>query len=170
MDNTSNLNYNARIMTHIRFLCSAVLNGLGIKMTRGGLGLKLFDSTLHSLEHSLDYATQKNRVISDNIANADTPNYKAKDVVFKDVFQEATTKPQQANFTTQEKHIPFQSHSKTNFPVVTNKNTMYNNNRNNVDIDKEMSSLAENQIYYQSLVDRLNGKFNDMQTVIRGGN
>jgi len=32
-----------------------------------------------------------------------------------------------------------------------------------------MSDLAENQIYYQSLIDRLNGKFGLLQTVIRGG-
>lgn len=132
--------------------------------------LNLFGSTFHTLEHSLNYATQKNRVISDNIANVDTPGYKAKDVKFKDVFQDALTKPQISNFTTHEKHIPFRPEASTDFPVIRNNNTMYNNNRNNVDIDKEMASLAENQIYYQSLVDRLNGKFNDLQTVIRGGN
>lgn len=32
-----------------------------------------------------------------------------------------------------------------------------------------MADLAENQIFYRSLVDRLNGKFQTMQTVIRGG-
>lgn len=131
--------------------------------------MNLFGNTFHALENSLNYATEKNRVIGDNIANSDTPNYKGKNVVFKDVFQD-TMKMQQSNFRTHDKHIPFQSHSKTDFPIVTNENTMYNNNRNNVDIDKEMTSLAENQIYYQGLVDRLNGKFSDLQTVIRGGN
>jgi flagellar basal-body rod protein FlgB len=32
-----------------------------------------------------------------------------------------------------------------------------------------MADMAENQIYYEALVDRLNGKFNSLQTVIRGG-
>lgn len=47
---------------------------------------------------------------------------------------------------------------------------MYSHNGNNVDIDKEMAELAENQIYYNGLVDRINGKFGSLQTVIRGGN
>ncbi len=48
-------------------------------------------------------------------------------------------------------------------------NTSYQANGNNVDMDKEMADMAENQIYYEALVDRLNGKFNSLQTVIRGG-
>ena len=131
--------------------------------------MNLFGNTFGALERSLDYSTAKNRVIGDNIANSDTPNYKAKDVVFKNVFESAM-KTQQTNFRTHEKHIQFQDHPNTDYSIVTNKNTKYNNNKNNVDIDKEMTSLAENQIYYQSLVDRLNGKFGDLQTVIRGGN
>jgi flagellar basal-body rod protein FlgB len=38
-----------------------------------------------------------------------------------------------------------------------------------VDIDKEMSDLAENQIYYYTMIDQLAGKFQSLQTVIKGG-
>lgn len=46
----------------------------------------------------------------------------------------------------------------------------YNHNGNSVDIDKEMTELAENQIYYQALVERINGKFNSIKSVLNGGN
>ena len=46
---------------------------------------------------------------------------------------------------------------------------MYNHNGNNVDVDHEMAELAKNQLYYQAVVDRLNGKFSSLEKVIRGG-
>lgn len=128
--------------------------------------MKLFDQTVHSLENSLHYSTKKNKVISNNIANVDTPNYKAKNVDFKGVLQEESSKLQLKQ--TEQKHIPSTQNKHTN-EVVTNANTMYNHNGNNVDVDKEMAELAENQIYYRSLVDRINSKFQTLQTVVRGG-
>lgn len=128
--------------------------------------MKLFDETIRSLENSMHHSTRTNNVISDNIANVDTPNYKAKHVAFKDVLHDESSKLQLKQ--TKLQHIP-SSDSSHSHRIVTNPHTTYNHNGNNVDIDKEMSDLAENQIYYRSLVDRLNGKFQTLQTVLRGG-
>lgn len=129
--------------------------------------MRLFDHTMNILERSLDYSALKNNVISNNIANVDTPNYKAKKVEFKSVLNEALTNQLETK-RTHPKHIPF-NNQRTPFQIVSNHQTMYNHNGNNVDIDKEMSELAKNQIYYRGLVDRINGKFSTLQTVIRGG-
>lgn len=129
--------------------------------------MKLFDHTMNILERSLDYSALKNNVISNNIANVDTPNYKAKKVEFKSVLNEALTNQLETK-RTHPKHIPF-NNQRTPFQIVSNHQTMYNHNGNNVDIDKEMSELAKNQIYYRGLVERINGKFSTLQTVIRGG-
>lgn len=131
--------------------------------------MDLFKGTIQNLERSLDYASAKNRAISSNIANIDTPNYKSKDVVFKDVLNDAISSSVPAK-RTDPRHIPFSGHSGANYQLVTKNNTTYNHNGNNVDIDKEMTELATNQIYYNSLIDRVNGKFSSLQTVIRGGN
>lgn len=128
--------------------------------------MKLFDDTIQSLENSLHYSTMKNNVISNNIANIDTPNYKAQNVAFKNVLQEESSKLQLQQ--TDRQHIP-SSENRHTHAIVTNQHTMYNHNGNNVDVDKEMADLAENQIYYRSLVDRLNGKFQTLQKVVRGG-
>ena len=129
--------------------------------------MKLFDHTTNLLEKSLNYSSTKNRVISNNIANVDTPSFKAQDVVFKDVLN---NEMKQFNTKrTHSQHIDFAGSTHQPHQVVTKANSMYNHNGNNVDIDKEMSELAKNQIYYRGLIDRMNGKFANLQTVIRGG-
>jgi len=40
---------------------------------------------------------------------------------------------------------------------------------NAVDMDAEQTKLAENQIYYNALIERMNGKLNTLNTVIKGG-
>src|SRR5699024_1456017 len=128
--------------------------------------MQIFDTTVHTLENSLDYAVKKNQAISNNIANVDTPNYKAKNVAFKEVLHQE--KNQLSNYKSHPKHLSSTS-SKSPSYMTRQKDTTFNHNGNNVDVEKEMSDLAENQIYYQSLIDRLNGKFGLLQSVIRGG-
>ncbi|GGH69481.1 flagellar basal body rod protein FlgB [Compostibacillus humi] len=130
--------------------------------------MNLFGGTFRTLEQSLDYASLKNQVISNNISNVDTPNYKAKDIVFKDYLAKAASNLEAKR--THPKHIPFNSPRDNNYQLITKENTVFNHNGNNVDIDKEMANLAKNQIYYNALIDRMNGKFHSLQTVIRGGN
>lgn len=128
--------------------------------------MSLFGGSITNLQQGLDYAATKNQTIANNIANIDTPNYKAKQVNFKSVLNQ-----QMGGFQarrTNDKHLEFGNEMRTH-RITTNNSTQYNHNGNNVDVDKEMTELANNQIYYQALVDRLNGDFNKLQTVIRGG-
>lgn len=130
--------------------------------------MNLFGGTIANLEQTIDYAAAKNRTISNNIANVDTPNYKSKDVVFKNALQNAMDNRMEAN-RTNSRHIPFEGSEQGSYRTIINNRAVYNHNGNNVDVDKEMTDLAKNQIYYNGLIDRLNGKFNSLQTVIRGG-
>lgn len=130
--------------------------------------MSLFGGTIGKLEHSLNYASLKNRTISNNIANVDTPDYKAQSVSFRNILaseSEQLFKTKQ----THPKHIDFSSAKESGFRVLQSNATSYNHNGNNVDIDKEMAELAKNQIYYESLVDRINGKFRSLENVIKGG-
>ncbi|MGG1114627.1 flagellar basal body rod protein FlgB [Halalkalibacterium halodurans] len=131
--------------------------------------LNLFSSsTLSALEKGLYGASLQQRAISQNIANVDTPNYKAKKVNFQKVFDEALSNTRLQAKQTHEKHIAF-NRSQGSSPVETIRQTAYNHNGNNVDVDLEMTELAKNQIYYNALIERVNGNFNSLQTVIRGG-
>ncbi|KAB7668633.1 flagellar basal body rod protein FlgB [Bacillus sp. B1-b2] len=126
--------------------------------------MKLFSNTISTLENAINYANTKQKVISQNIANVDTPNYKAKEVTFKDTLNQTM----EAKLTNT-KHIPFSGSSSSSSKVVTRTDVAYNSNGNSVDMDKEMTDLATNQIYYNALIERISGKFNSLQTVIRGG-
>lgn len=126
--------------------------------------MKLFSNTISTLENAINYANTKQKVISQNIANVDTPNYKAKEVTFKDTLNQTM----EAKLTNT-RHIPFSASSSSSSKVVTRTDVAYNSNGNSVDMDKEMTDLATNQIYYNALIERISGKFNSLQTVIRGG-
>lgn len=130
--------------------------------------MNLFNGTINTLTQSLDYSTEKNRTIANNIANVDTPGFKAKEVAFKSILNDTISNSIIAK-KTHPKHLDFGQDTNREFYITSNKSTSYNHNGNNVDIDKEMTSLAENQIYYQAVVDRLNGKFSSIQSVLRGG-
>lgn len=130
--------------------------------------MNLFSGTINNLENSIQYASAKNDVISNNISNVDTPNYKAEKVSFKSTLENEMTGLETK--TTNERHFNFGEEGNNPYRIVKDSSTTYNHNGNNVDIDKEMSELAKNQIYYNSLIDRMNGKFNSLQSVIRGGN
>lgn len=129
--------------------------------------MKLFGQTISSLEKGLDYSATRGKAISQNIANVDTPNYKAKKVSFKNMLQDAKQQQLQA-YKTDQKHIDFKN-TKGQAGVFDVRNFSYRHNGNGVDMDQEQASLAENQIYYNALVDRLNGKFNTLQNVVKGG-
>lgn len=130
--------------------------------------MNLFSGTISTLEHALNYSVTKQKVISHNIANVDTPNYKAKEVSFKTAFNDALSGSLVANKTNQ-RHIDFTHKPNFGFSVVHKNPVTYNESGNSVDIDKEMTDLATNQIYYNALTERLSGKFSSLQNVIRGG-
>jgi len=129
--------------------------------------LNLFGGTISSLENGLSYATLNQKTIANNIANVDTPNYKAKNVSFKDMLE----KEQQISisaYRTDNRHYDFTIRQST--PGVNNVDGLrYRNNGNAVDMDAEQVKMAKNQIYYSALIDRMNGKLNTLNTVIKGG-
>lgn len=129
--------------------------------------MNLFGSTISALERGLDYSTTKGKVISQNIANIDTPNYKAKNVHFKDVFEDVKANTVHA-YRTNSRHIEFSGRDAQ--PGVFNYSDFRTrHDGNGVDMDKEQANLATNQIYNHAIVDRLSSKFNSLQNVIKGG-
>lgn len=129
--------------------------------------LNLFGGTISSLENGLSYATLNHKTIANNIANVDTPNYKAKNVNFKNMLEQEKQQSVSA-YRTDNRHYDFSMTQST--PGVSNiDNIRYRNNGNAVDMDAQQAKMAENQIYYNALIDRVNGKLNSLNTVIKGG-
>lgn len=132
--------------------------------------MKLFSNPSQRLiEQSLSAASLRQKTISQNIANVDTPNYKAQKTVFKHQLDQAVEGQRLNAYRTDDRHLEF-GNKQTSSPasVIKRNNTMFNHNGNNVDIEHEMSEMAKNQIYYNAMIERVNGRFNSLNTVIRG--
>ncbi len=129
--------------------------------------MNLFGGTISSLEKGLSFAMTKNKAIAQNIANVDTPGYKAKDVSFKAIFEDAQNTTI-SSYKSDLRHY--------NFTISQQEGGAYSKdhlrarvNGNGVNMDVEQAKLAENTIYYNALVERVSSKFNTLSTVIKGG-
>lgn len=113
-------------------------------------------------ESMLDVLSLKNRVIANNIANVDTPQYKAQSVVFQEELRRQLGKDNRSIplKRTHPKHLPTSSaFAGVPYKIMESTDTVFNNNLNNVDIDAEMAELAKNQLAYNVIVDRVSGHY-----------
>lgn len=132
--------------------------------------MDLFSSTISQLETGLQAATMKQKAHAANIANVDTPNYKAARVSFQaELDQKMSFAPLQS-YKTNAKHLSFTGESSTpGIRTHTLSTTQRQPNGNNVDMDLEMSELAKNQLWYNAMTERISGKFNSLRSVINEG-
>jgi len=122
----------------------------------------LFGKTIENLSDVLDLRSERHKVIASNIANIDTPNYKPKDIVFKEELEGIIRNVEGVTMTrTCENHLSERSSpgNKTDFEVV--------DTGERVDLDKEMANLAENNLMYNLAVEFLSRKFDGLNTVLR---
>jgi flagellar basal-body rod protein FlgB len=122
------------------------------------------------MERTIDASTFRQKVISNNIANVDTPYYKRSDVQFEDLLQKELQTQTIEGYRTDQRHIPIGRKSSSVEPqVLTDEKSLMNNNYNNVDIDYEMSLLAKNQIRYNVLIQQVNHDLKLYRTALNGG-
>lgn len=125
------------------------------------------------LEKSLDASLLRNEAISQNIANVDTPGYSRKTVSFEEELSDAISK--NSGFKgkrTDPRHIPIGGRNIDEVGIKVSEDNSANVMRldgNNVDIENEMAQLAENTIRYNVMIQRMNGIFGRMKSVIREG-
>src|SRR5699024_3198871 len=123
---------------------------------RGEIDMAYLDQAIGTMTTALDYGAKRNELISNNISNVDTPNYKAKDTSFKSALSKEESQLEEKKTRTKQ----FSVSSEEQFSNYGKKSTTYKHKGNKCDIDKEMSDLAKNEIYYRSMTDQLNNKFN----------
>ncbi len=101
-------------------------------------------------------------VISDNIANVSTPNYKRKDVQFESYLAEQICDGD--NLDQCIDNIDLNSLQATTY--VDNSQYSYRYDGNNVDIDTENSEMAKTQIRYQTLMESLTNEYSRIKTAL----
>jgi flagellar basal-body rod protein FlgB len=111
----------------------------------------LFDKTTRALGASVKLRQTRNNVISSNIANAETPGFQAKKMDFEDALARALDNDGTTDVTQN-------AIGRVGAEIYENPDAAMNNDGNTVDMDKEMSSLAENSIMYKAAIQLINKK------------
>ena len=119
------------------------------------------------LEKGLDASSLRQKVLADNVANVDTPGFKRSDVDFSSVLSEAmgATAALIPLKMTSPQHLPGVSTGALS-AVVTDNSTTLRNDGNNVDIDKEMTNIAENGLYYNATTQAISSQLGLLRMVI----
>ncbi|MNH77522.1 Flagellar basal body rod protein FlgB [compost metagenome] len=123
------------------------------------------------LEGALKAANTRQSVIANNIANVDTPYFKRSEVSFESLLQSQMDDGTIVLRGRQTDPKHFAIGPVNNVPdtlITTDQSTSMNNNMNNVDIDSEMSSLADNQLRYNAYIEQLNSRIKMMRTAVEG--
>lgn len=116
------------------------------------------------LDKAADAANTRNELISNNIANVDTPNYKRKDIRFESILQSALNGS--ASLDQQVSELNTHLSDLEGIVYTDNATLSYRKDGNNVDINTEEAYLAENQIRYNALVEQMSQEFGRYKTVL----
>jgi flagellar basal-body rod protein FlgB len=112
------------------------------------------DNTPKAMKKSLDLMSTRQSVITSNVGNVDTPGFKASEIDFQGQLREALGSKGQLNLqATNEKHFgPKSSNISSLTADPFEEEDAAKSNGNNVDVDKEMAKMAENQIFYNAVI------------------
>lgn len=137
------------------------------------MSVKLFDRNLELLSKSLELREKRNSMIASNVANRETPGYRAQDLVFEKALDKAlhsdkpgplkVADPRHFDGVQREPLEDVQGRQINSF------NPDPKMDGNTVDLDKEMAKLAENQLMYQASVRSVNWKFRLLKSAIMEG-
>jgi flagellar basal-body rod protein FlgB len=126
--------------------------------------MSIFDTALSTHAQSLTARSQRVEVLAQNIANADTPNFKARDVDFKQVFKNTQEGAMQ---TTHGKHLALPVDSSTDgmmyripFNVAFDGNT--------VELNVEQAQYGKAAAEYQATVNFLQDEISGLRKALRG--
>lgn len=123
-----------------------------------------------TLEHSLNAASFRHKVISNNIANVNTPGFKKSEVPFEQHLQQAFAGTSMGLVKTHARHLNHKD-ANTASPIIAQMRSDYSlrTDGNNVDIDTEMAEIAKNNIYYDAITQQLSRHFSNIKSAINEG-
>ena len=125
--------------------------------------VRFFDGAVEHLTRGLAFATRRHEVLTQNIANVETPGYRARDLVFEDLLRpvrQVAADPGAAHLPAN----PADRHAR----VVYSADSTPNPDGNDVNLDRQMARLAENTLFHNALVQMLAGQFTALKQSISG--
>jgi flagellar basal-body rod protein FlgB len=131
-------------------------------MNQFQIGKKLFDKTMGLVQRSLDIRAARHQVISGNVANVETPDYRSRDLPFQKVFERSLEGPSV---------IPLQKTHPRHLPALEEERVDFSRDMevapaSGVDIDQQMGRLAENNLMFQAGIQSLIKKFEALKVSV----
>ena len=125
--------------------------------------------------HALEFRSARSRVLASNLTNADTPNFKARDIRFEDVLQAKGIEAGRGGIapvamaTTDGAHISTSAHSAGSARLMYRNPYQPTLDGNTVEAEVEQGKFAENAVQYQASLLFLSGKIRGLRDAIKGG-
>ena len=126
-----------------------------------------FDSALGNHDKALLVRSRRAELLASNIANGDTPGYKAKDIDFKSAFENIQAQRNSGLKLTHSNHIQ-QSSQIAGMDVMYRVPNAASLDGNTVDSQMEKSAFAENALRYQASLTFLDMKFKGLAAALKG--
>ena len=129
-------------------------------------------STLDIGSRALAAASLRHEVLSNNIANVNTPYFRRSYVRFEDLLKKELgleNDPLMKLVRTHDRHLPLPFRGKARAAIEQESTTNMRVDGNNVDIDREMAEVAKNQLYYSALATAVGGHISKLKSVITSG-
>ena len=119
----------------------------------------------------MDFQIQRQNIVSGNLANINTPGYKARTLEFEKDLQAALGISQNGPVSrTHPKHLPAKfSPDATEASVVRELNPRVVQGTDNVDLDRETATMAKNTLMYNTLATVMQKNFSGMKQLIQEG-
>jgi flagellar basal-body rod protein FlgB len=158
----------------VRYLLHSRVHSRGKEILDMPQPIGLFDSTMATLQRTLDLRTAQHQALSSNVANADTPHYRPFEVaVEEEMRKQRPPAARQVDLVrTQDKHLPVGGAaagvSAALRPVPAPAFSLRADG-NTVDLDRTMGALADNSLKYKTSAQLLSGKLKSLRNVIQGG-
>lgn len=131
--------------------------------------MEVNDKTLKALTTALNFRDMKQNLISSNIANANTPGFKAKKLDFEEALARALDVDGNMHMNVNdERHHNVGGGGFNNLEpeIYDDPNGVVSENGNTVDVEAEMAKMAENKLMYDALVQLINKKMGIMKYAI----
>jgi flagellar basal-body rod protein FlgB len=128
-----------------------------------------FDRALGIHEQAVQFRAKRTEVLASNLVNADTPNYKARDIDFKSHLDSQFNGGQGAVAMTATRSGHIGASAVAREPELLYRTPFQSSvDGNTVEEQEEMSRFAKNSMDFQASLQFLNGKFKGLQSAIRG--
>lgn len=126
-----------------------------------------FERALGIHPQALMLREKRSEILATNLANADTPDFKARDLDFKTILQKSLSSSSDSLQRTQDRHLS-PSNALLGGELLYRNPTQPSLDGNTVEEHAEQAKYAQNAVQYQASLEFINSDFSGLMTAIRG--